>query len=166
MGVQADEPDWFDELWRAKSRELHRFAAARVGPDDADDVVQNVFDALLQRRDDPPPHPEYWIFTTARFMISSDNRREHRRAEIRTTHPVDLAPRRADDPSDLAAERDAVCRAYDQLSPADQHILAVASQAGEITDAVAAELGIGRHAATVRLFRARRRFHKALEASE
>ena len=52
-----------EALFAAHHRELHRFAARRVGPDDAQDVVADVFVVAWRRRDDVPDGAaRAWLF--------------------------------------------------------------------------------------------------------
>lgn len=165
MTDQISDYAWVEDLWRAKEAELRAFARARVGEDHADEVVQNTFEALWRRRDDPPGQPEYWIFTTARLTISSTRRQLARRTEIlETFRPPDGMPN--PDPGEEAAERDVLMRAFRRLGADDREILTLAARLGYVDELGARELGVSRRAATVRLWRARRRFDKAVAREE
>jgi RNA polymerase sigma-70 factor (ECF subfamily) len=134
--------------------------ARRRGSADPEGIAAEVMTLAWRKLDSiPPENPRPWLFVTARNLLMAERRRSRRFADV---DPQTLADRdgfavETGDPGVTAALLDLHPRdretlllvAWDELSPAQ----------------AAAALDISPVAFRVRLFRARRRFQRALDAA-
>lgn len=74
--------DRLEALFNAHHAQLLAFAVRRIGPDEAEDVVAEVFAAAWRRRDDLPAEPLPWLYQTARNAILHSRRSYSRRANL------------------------------------------------------------------------------------
>ncbi|GAB2495248.1 RNA polymerase sigma factor [Nocardiopsis aegyptia] len=153
----------FEELYDASYRDVLAYLLRRVQqPDQAADLVADVFTAVWRRIDDVPPGDQArpWVFGVARHVLANHRRGARRvnalsarlRSELRettVTHPGDGG----------LGEIGAVFRS---LSDQDQEILALAGWEEFDAGQIAVVLGCARGTARVRLHRARNRFARAL----
>ena len=56
---------WFEDLYRTHHPAVLRYAVRRVGPDDADDVVSEVFATAWRRRTAVGEPPLPWLYRAA-----------------------------------------------------------------------------------------------------
>lgn len=148
--------------------ELWRFAARRVGPATADDVVCETFLVAWRRLDEVPAGKERsWLYATARYVIANEHRSDRRRAAlVERIAPARESDTACDDLAQAVVERDVVSRSLAALSAGDQEVLRL-SEWERLTDREAAEvLNCSRSAYRLRLHRARRRFTAALDAAD
>jgi len=156
---------WFDDLFRTHHRVVLAFARRRV-PDQADDVVAEVFAVAWRRRDEVPPDPLPWLYRTAGNHVlharRGDARRSRTVAAAAARHGVEPA---ADDLGDRVAatldSRALIRGALGSLRDADQEILRLWAWEGLEVAQIAYVLGRSRGATRVRLHRALRRLRDA-----
>ncbi len=147
-----------DELFAAYYADLLRYAARRVGPDAAPDVVAEVFVVVCRRATDVPADaPRAWLFGVASRVVANQLRGERRRLRLRARLAAEPFP-------DAAPEHHHVHRALARLRPAEQEVLRLAEWDQLDAAEAAAVLGCSRGAYRVRLHRARRNFAEALSA--
>jgi RNA polymerase sigma-70 factor (ECF subfamily) len=150
--VDGDLDAW-EEVYLAVYPRLYGYAAHRVGPDGARDVVSETMTRALAkvagfRRDGVF---DAWLFGICRNVI-----REHLRHATSPGTRFDAAAGRAEDPADEVVaidERSAVRRAFARLPERDREVLELRILAGLSTDAVADVLH--KHPGAIRMAQSR-----------
>ncbi|MFD5864659.1 RNA polymerase sigma factor [Agromyces sp. NPDC127015] len=160
-----DQPAVFGELFTRHSRAIFRYAASRVGPEKAEDVLSNTFLAAFERRrrfDQAYESALPWLLGFASMAI-----RQHRRDEARHwagyLYPVaaeSLAVVR-DDAAVFAAELALVAEAVRHLAPRDRDALLLHVSAGLGYADVGRALGIPIGTVRSRINRARAQLREA-----
>jgi RNA polymerase sigma-70 factor, ECF subfamily len=160
----ADAPGRFVDIYERAYQPLLGYALRRCqDPDDAADVVAETFTIAWRRIDQVPEGDQArpWLYGVARRVLANHQRgrRRHdqRTAALReqlaatpvTTHqpPDDLAP---------------IHRALATLTDDDRELLTLVAWESLDAAQLATALGITRNAVRVRLYRARKRFARAL----
>jgi RNA polymerase sigma factor (sigma-70 family) len=169
---QAD-PEQFALLFRRHADGIGRYAARRLGPGPAEDVVAETFLAAFRQRDrydvtraDARP----WLYGIAGNLIRRHHRNEIRqlRALSRTGH--DPVAESFTDRSDarLAADaaRCAVAAALAALDPQQRDVVVLIAWAELTYDQVAEALGVPEGTVRSRMNRARARLRAALGGSD
>lgn len=166
------DPERFEEVYRRHVDAVYRFAAGRVGPVEAEDVVAETFVrafALRARYRDDRPHALPWLFGVAANVIRERRRRSSRahRAHRRLaghrpveTDTLDLVPERVD----AASASPALAGALESLSDADYRTLMLVTLGGLTYQETADELGIPIGTVRSRIARARARLGEQLGA--
>jgi RNA polymerase sigma-70 factor (ECF subfamily) len=150
-----------DEQFRPVFAHLQAVAnyARRRGSADPEGIAAEVMTLAWRKLDSiPAENPRPWLFVTARNLVMAERRRSRRIADV---DPEELEGR-----AQLAVETGdpEVTAALLQLGGLDREALLLVAW-DEMTPAQAAEtLGISAVAFRVRLFRARRRFQRALDS--
>lgn len=150
-------------LHREHAGAVRAYARRRIGRDEADDVVADVFVVAWRRIADAPPEPRTWLLGIARRVLANRRRTAKRQRALyeRLAREAETRPAVAP-PSGLAREG-AALRALASLAPADREVLLLVTWDG-LSHAEAAEvLGIRPAALAMRLHRARRRVKQALD---
>lgn len=152
---------WFEALFRAHGNQVLAYAARRA-PDDADDIVSEVFAAAWTHRERIPADALPWLYRTAAHQVMHSHRSGSRRAALAARAARRDEPERdlADPTDDVARRVDdtaAVARAMAALSPMDAEVLRLWAWEQLDTDEIAYVLGTTSSAARVRLHRAKRR---------
>jgi len=155
----------FRRLYQAYFRPVQAYAVNRLGPvDEVGDVVAEVFMTAWRRLADipPPPGDRFWLYGTARRVIS----RRHRSASrLNNLHHRLAADQRQKEQSlawaqDPAHER--LLAAIAQLKPADREALLLVHWE-QLTYAEAAEtLGCSVNALGIRVHKAKTRLRQVL----
>jgi RNA polymerase sigma-70 factor (ECF subfamily) len=157
---------WFEELFVSNYEDLLRFAVRRVGANDAQDVVSEVFAVRWRRRDEMPKDAaRLWLFGVANGVISNSDRSARRETRLRERAQGDPSSSYAEhssDHADSAATRTAVLAALATLSHQDQEALRLTEWEGLRPFEAACVLGLSQSLFRVRLHRARRRLATAL----
>jgi RNA polymerase sigma-70 factor (ECF subfamily) len=161
----ADRDDlWFEALFTRFHRQVRAYASRRA-PDDADDIVADVFAVAWRKRDGVPDNALPWLYAVAaREMLHTFRARERRdrlSARLQATtllvHP---------DPTEqIAARLDAqapVTRALGLLSQRDAEVLRLWAWEHLEPAEIATVLDITPIASRVRLHRARHRLESIL----
>ena len=152
MASAMSDETRFERLWAAHSDAVWAYAARRVGPDRAPDVVHETFLVAWRRLDDVPASAAPWLIGVARNTILHERRGAARRAQL-DERLAGLAA-----PSHEAAETDGeLLRAARQLPLADRELLALLAWDGLTVAEAAVVLGWRPVTARVRLHRARAR---------
>lgn len=155
MGTSTD--DHWAALWDRHADAVYAFARRRVGPNDAPDVVAEVFAAAMSHPERVPDDALPWLLRTAWNVVSN-----HWRAEARHQRPGPQVARATSDPADVVTERDRFLAALGRISEVDREALILTAWDGLDPTAAAAVTGCTPGTFSVRLHRARTRFETAL----
>jgi RNA polymerase sigma-70 factor (ECF subfamily) len=167
------QPERFGEIYDRYFGDIHRYAAARLGADAADDLAAETFLAAFRSRrrfDAAQGSARSWLFGIATNMIG-----RHRRAEARRYRALSRAPQSGPDygEEDRIAEqvsarqlRPALMAALAALPAGDRDVLLLVSIGGLSYDEVATALAIAPGTVGSRLNRARRKVRAALAISD
>src|SRR5688572_26284805 len=141
--AEADEA-WLEALFRAHADPIHRYAAQRVGEEEAADVVSDTFAVAWRKRRRIPPDAERpWLFGVARRETLRRGRNRARGQalyeRLLTQRPADVA-----DHSDGVSARVDVYRALAALRTGDRDILLTTLWTDLEPAEVAAALGLSR----------------------
>jgi RNA polymerase sigma factor (sigma-70 family) len=153
----------FKECYARYYGHLMRYAARRVGADQAEDVVAEAFTVVWQHMDklghgDPLP----WLYGITRRVIGNHGRSHVRRERLATRVDAMTTVRNEDDHADDVLQRLDFESVMSALSSRDQEVLRLAEwEQLSVADA-AIVLGCSSVAFKVRLHRARRRLAAAL----
>jgi RNA polymerase sigma-70 factor (ECF subfamily) len=154
----------FEALFRDNAAVVRAYAARRIGRDDADDVVGEVFLIAWRRLDDLPEEPGPWLLGVARRVIANRRRGELRRSAMHDRLSAGAA--RVAQPREPQGTDGAVAAALARLDERDVEVLLLTAWDGLGHADAARVLGIRTGTLTVRLHRARRRFARLLAEAE
>jgi len=160
--MDRDEQDRLRQMYDANHDAVLAYALRRTAsPDDAADVVSEVFLAAWRRIDAVPRGEDarLWLYGTARRVIANQTRAMKRRRR--------LSERLGGEPSHSSlagdtAEPGVASAAFAALSAEDRDLLGLVAWEGLSHGEVAAVLGCSVNAAKLRVHRARRRFAASL----
>lgn len=152
--------DRFRDLFERHYREVLRYAVRRVGPDEADDVAEDVFTVAWRRVEEAPPEPDtlWWLYGVARRVVGNHLRAARRRVRLTAR----LARSESEQDRDVVSDPD-VLAAFERLSGRDREILRLIAWEGLQPREIGAVLGCAPSSAAVRSHRARRRLAAELE---
>lgn len=167
----SDEPELrFHRLYQAYFRPVQAYAVNRLGPvDEVADVVAEVFMTAWRRLADvpPPPGDRFWLYGTARRVISRRHRSASRRDNL--IHRLAADRRQAEQHDkghfvgtvqDPAQER--LLAAIARLKPAEREALLLVHWE-QLTHAEAAQtLGCSVNAVGIRVHKAKARLRELL----
>jgi RNA polymerase sigma-70 factor (ECF subfamily) len=150
----------FEALYRAHAGAVSAYVRRRSDAQTADDVVADVFVVAWRRFDDIPESPLPWLLGVARRLLANRRRaglRDRALRERLSSEAVSdfVGPSK----SDL---NDAVLRALDALSERDRETLLLIGWEGLQPAEAASVLGLRPNTFAARVYRARRRFARAL----
>jgi RNA polymerase sigma-70 factor (ECF subfamily) len=117
----ARERDWLERLFDRHVTQLRAFAVRRVGANNADDIVADVFATAWRRRAHVPDPALPWLFQTARNVTLHHYRSEARRTSLQHTLETTLPPAAA--PSAEEQARSLVDDLLDRLDDTDAEVL-------------------------------------------
>jgi RNA polymerase sigma-70 factor, ECF subfamily len=169
IGRSRCEPELFALLFRRHATGIGRYAARRLGPGPAEDIVAETFLVAFRQRDhydlarcDARP----WLYGIAGNLIRRHHRDEVRQLRALARTGVDPAVESFTDRADArlaagAASR-AVAAAIADLDPDQRDVLLLITWAGLTYDQAAEALGIPEWTARSRMNRARTRLRAAL----
>lgn len=153
--------DWLAALFDEHSRQVRAYAVRRVGPDDADDIVAEVYATAWRRREDVPDPPLPWLYRTARHHVLHHQRSLARRSRLHDS-VAEVAVLESARPEDHT--RVLIDSVLDQLDSLDAEILRLAVWEDLAPREMAVVLEISPGTARARLLRARRRAQKLYAA--
>jgi RNA polymerase sigma-70 factor (ECF subfamily) len=159
-----DDIDKFEAVYRDTYDQLTAYAGRRCdSPQDAADVVAETFTIVWRKIDELPPGVEarLWVYGVARNVLA-DHRRNALRHQARHR---ELDAEMADlygDPADHNVELNAIAQVLRTLSDDDRELLLLVAWEGLDREEIATMLGLSRNAVRIRLYRARKRFSRAL----
>jgi RNA polymerase sigma-70 factor (ECF subfamily) len=168
IAASLQQPVRFGAIFDRHATVLHRYLVRRLGPDDADAIVGEVFRIAFERRhtfDRQRPTARPWLYGIATHLLA-----KHRRSEARRLRAVArLATQRlaAGDPAegvvdavDAASLWDRVASVVTALPEPERDALLLHAWEGLSYDDVADALGIPVGTVRSRLNRARRRLRE------
>ncbi|MEV7806886.1 RNA polymerase sigma factor [Microbispora sp. NPDC088329] len=166
------EPEVFAVLFDRHAPSLHRYAARRLGPDNAEDVVSETFLAAFQSRrryDVRHADARPWLYGIASNVIGKRRRSELTvyRAYVRSgVHPATVSGGLVEDGVTTLAVNRPLAAALAALKPGDRHVLLLVAWADLTYEEVSRALGIPLGTVRSRLNRARRKIREALTNKE
>lgn len=161
----------FDRLCQDHWQSVLAYALRRTdGPEDAADVVSEVFVVAWRRRAEVPLPPEdrLWLFGVARLVLTNHRRGLVRRTRLNSRLSL-LAERMAPDPAEVAAQcasERTLLEALAALPERDRELLTLVAWDDLTPSEAATALGISGVTARVRLHRARHRLRRCLDADD
>lgn len=135
--------------------------ARRRTPEEAADVVSEVFLTAWRRLDEVPADELPWLLAVARRVIANSRRAAARRASVPLADPASIEDAESD-----VIERTEVARAFRELSEGDREVLMLVAWDGLAPARAARVLDCSVPAFYVRLHRARARLQRAMESAE
>ncbi len=153
----------FEEIYGANCGPVLGYLLRRAPvPEDAADLLAEVFLTAWRRLDDVPPggQARLWLYGVARRVLANHRRGEHRRSALATRLRAEIAA--AYQPPEPAGELARIGAAFRGLPEGDRELLALVGWEGLDAGQAAAVLGCSRNAVRIRLHRARRRLAAAL----
>jgi RNA polymerase sigma factor (sigma-70 family) len=163
------DPPRFAEVFDRHVVAIHRFIARRIGTDDADSLVGEVFRVAFERRRDyrlDRPDCRPWLYGIAGNLIRSDRRGAHRQAGLvgRLGRPSNswLGDDELVDRIDAGRHFPRVMAAVARLRPAERDVLLLVAWEELSYDEVAEVLAIPVGTVRSRLHRARRHLRQRL----
>lgn len=151
----------FRELYARMSQVVFSYAARRLPPEEARDVVAETFEVLWRKRNDIPLEPHAWpswVIGIAKNKVLHEYQRTRRKHH--DNRFIDDFPSHHNSDPDIAdsVTSSIVGRAvWSQLSSEDQELVNLAFVRGLTSASAAAILGISTTAYTTRLTRTRQR---------
>jgi RNA polymerase sigma-70 factor (ECF subfamily) len=154
---------WLEHLFDEHATRLRAFAARRVGANNADDIVAEVFTTVWRRRSQVPDPALPWLYQTARHAILHHYRSEARRGTLSVSVLAALPPRAA--PSAEDQSRSLVDDILSRLDDTDAEVLQLTIWEQLTPTEIAIVLAISPGAARNRLLRARQRAQQLYQAA-
>lgn len=157
----------FESIFNAAYGRVLAYALRRTADRGAaEEVAAETFLVAWRRLEVVPEQPLPWLLGTARRVLANQRRSSRRRFPDGPHAPIDLVE--AIDPgtstAELVAEREAFANAFAALGARDREVLALVAWDGLQPREAARVMGCTAAAFSLRLFRARRRLLKELEA--
>lgn len=155
--------DEFRELYARLGAQLFSYAALRLSPEQAKDIVNSTFEVVWNKRGNMPAEPAEWpawIFGIGKNHILQELqrvRRKHHDNRFITEHASQLTASATPDIADAVAQSDTGRRIWSQLTPAEHQLLNIAFVHDLDKDEAADFLGISVTAYTTRVSRLRQR---------
>lgn len=166
-GVGEDE---FTALFHALSGRLFSFAAARLSPQAADDVVSQTFETVWRKRTECPTDPTArigWVFTIGRYKILQElDRRGRKHHDQRFADDYRSRSAAQPDVSETVVASDLGRWIYGQLTTQERDLFDVAFMTGVSRDEAAAMLAISVGAFNTRVSRLRSRIRSLEDQAE
>jgi RNA polymerase sigma-70 factor (ECF subfamily) len=152
---------WFERLYERNRPMLRAYCIRRVGSDDVQDIMSQVFAVAWRRRDDVPPEDRElpWLYGVARRVLGHHWRsagRARRLAQKAGVHVVDASP----GPEVIAAataEQALVREAMTMLRQSDREVLMLSAWEQLTHAQIADVIGCSLSAADKRVARAKQR---------
>ncbi|PZG37364.1 RNA polymerase subunit sigma-70 [Spongiactinospora gelatinilytica] len=167
------DPEQFAALFDRYARQIHRYAARRIGTQAADDIVAETFLAAFRRRgtyDRSVPMARPWLYGIATTLVARHRRQEERMLRAFARTGVDPLPEpEADAVVDRVAALDKereLAGALAALSRGDRDVLLLVAWEDFSYEEVAQALGIPLGTVRSRLHRARRKARATLGEGE
>jgi RNA polymerase sigma-70 factor (ECF subfamily) len=159
----VDSREEFEAVYRAHSGAVRAYVRRRADAQTADDVVADVFVIAWRRKGDIPDDPLPWLFGVSRRTLANRRRQSARYRALQDR----VASEQARAPSTAPTHpesNEAVLRALSVLSERDRETLLLVGWEGLEPARAARALGVHPNTFAARMYRARRRFARALIA--
>ncbi|MDA0179662.1 sigma-70 family RNA polymerase sigma factor [Solirubrobacter phytolaccae] len=154
-----------ERLHREHAGAVRSFVRRRIGDDEADEVVAEVFVVAWRRLDAVPAAPRTWLLGVARKLLANRFRASRRQRALyeRLAHEAERGPAHVGDAAS-GMEAGVLLRGLAALRPGDREVLLLVTWDG-LSHAEAAEvLGVRAATLTMRVHRARARLERAIES--
>jgi RNA polymerase sigma-70 factor (ECF subfamily) len=163
--VLMDEQARFEAIYRAYGGAVRRYVRRRWDARSTDDVVADVFLVAWRRLGEVPDDPLPWLLGVARWVLANRRRGAAREGALFTRLRSQPPPGPSCAEGDEPDGREPVRQALAALSERDREVLLLVAWEGLTPARAARVLGIGTNTCAARLYRARRRFRRALDAA-
>lgn len=160
----AGPSDTLEQLFKAHHGRVWAYAARRVGPDDAYDVLSETFLIAFRRLRDKPGDELAWLLAIARRVCANELRSSRRQEAVRAQLVASSFQTYQSDNDVVDALT--LSEAFRSLGPGDQEVLMLTSWDGLSPGRAAKVLGCSKATFAVRLHRARRMLVRAVKDSE
>lgn len=152
-----------ERLHREHAGAVRAFVRRRIGDEEADEVVADVFVVAWRRSGDVPAEPRTWLLGVARKVLANRHRSAKRQRALyeRLAHEAERGPAHTGEP--VANEAGALLRGLAALRAGDREVLLLVTWDGLSHAEAAAVLGVRTNTLTMRVHRARARLERALE---
>ena len=157
----TDWDSWFTALYQENAGKMLRYAAAQLRNQPvAEELVEDAFVRLLQRKEDLVGHPNLngWLWKTLQHLILTEVRLAKYHREV----PLDPACQTPAPDLDSGRLEDVLPQG---LTPGEREVLLLFYEEGLSHQEMARRLGISEMNSRTRLFRARNHCKKLLEKS-
>lgn len=154
----------FEEIYSANHHLILGYLLRRThDPQDAADLLGQTFLTAWQRIDTVPSGDKArpWLYGVARHTLANHHRRERRRSDLTAQLRIDVVE--TYQPPEYNGDLSGIAAAFRGLPEADQELLALVGWEGLDHGQIAEVLGCSRNAVRIRLYRARKRFSRALD---
>jgi RNA polymerase sigma-70 factor (ECF subfamily) len=169
MSESSDYDDRFRDLYLTHGDDLRAYCRRRLGREEAEDALAEVFTVAWRRFDKVPDGQEarLWLYGVARNVIRNATRTSRRRSRLsrRLTASGDTPQSGADDSLVTRSEHEDVMAALATLKPGDQELLRLHAWEELSRREIAHVLGISVAAVDMRLHRAIARMSVALRST-
>jgi RNA polymerase sigma-70 factor (ECF subfamily) len=155
-----DDDSQLQRLHLEHAGAVRAYVRRRIGPNEADEVVADVFVIAWRRLHELPPRPRTWLLGTARRVLANRHRTAKRQRALYERLANEAPTSVADAPGDGS-----VLRALASLSANDREVLLLVSWDGLSHQEAGEVLGVRDTTVAMRVHRARRRLERALEGS-
>jgi RNA polymerase sigma-70 factor, ECF subfamily len=160
-----DDRARFEAMYREHGGVVTRYVRRRWDAQSVDDVVADVFVVAWRRLPEVPEDALPWLLGVARRVLANRRRGSDRERALRDRMRSQRAPVPSGTEGEDPTVGGAVREALGALSEADREVLLLVAWEGLAPGRAARVLGIGANTFAVRLYRARRRFRRALAAA-
>jgi len=161
--------DEFMALYDEIKDRLFSFAARRLSPHAAEDIVSQTFVTVWEKRAECPEDLNArigWVFTIGRYKILQElDRRKRKHHDNRFVHDFQNVGRSDADIADVVSDRAVGTWVYSQLSALDRDLFDVAFMRGATRDQAAAFLQISVGTFNTRVSRLRSKMRQLLETA-
>lgn len=156
LDVETEDREWLEGMWSTHADRVYAYAARRLGPELAEDVVADTFVVAWRHRTRRPHRELPWLYGVARRVIRDRYRSQDRWTKLQQRIEVNR-PSLGDTVAERASAAVAANHALAALDEADRETLLLVSWEGLGTREASAALSITPAAFRMRLARARRR---------
>lgn len=163
---QVPDTEWVELAWNRHAAQVWAYAARRVGPEAAGDVVSAVFLIAWRRRDDRPRKPLPWLFGISRHVVYEEWRRRSRAEALFERAVQDLNTDVCGQSESEVVDRASAVAALAALEEEDREALLLTAWEGLSGADAARAMGVAHAAFRVRKLRARRRLESAFTELE
>lgn len=153
----------FEVLYRAHAGAVRSYVRRRADAQMADDIAADVFVIAWRRLEDIPDDGLPWLLGVARRILANRRRGWARQAALRIRLISDQATAATARPSQIEPGH-RVLRVLESLNERDREALLLIGWEGLTATQAARVLGVSANTFAARLYRARRRFARALAA--
>jgi len=161
--VDIGDRKWLEEMWNTHSNRVFAYAARRIGPERAEDVVADTFVVAWRHRTRRPQRELPWLYGVARRVIRDRYRSQDRWV---LQQRIDMnRPSTGDTVAEPVSAAIAANHALAALDEIDRETLLLVGWEGLDTRQASAAMGVSPAAFRMRLARARRRLTAHMHAS-